>query len=86
MAEREIEHIRRDLYGDIIALCNPDEPWAPRQKQDAIKDIETGEHSYYVQWGSLRINITVEVGFNGKYLKADNENTIKNRPEKMKIN
>jgi hypothetical protein len=40
----------KDREGDILALCNHNAHWSPRYKQDAIKDIENGFHSYAVRW------------------------------------
>ena len=41
---------RKDRDGDILALCNPNEGWLTRKKEDAINDIENGNHQYYVVW------------------------------------
>lgn len=38
---------------------------------DAIADIESGDHSYYVQTGRTRTNIHVVKGRYGKYLRTD---------------
>ena len=40
MIEREVKASGKDKDGDIISLCNSDEKWSPRQKKDAIYDIE----------------------------------------------
>ena len=49
MGERRVKKTRKDSDGDITALCNPDEFWSPRGKTDAIYDIETNRHNYYIQ-------------------------------------
>lgn len=48
MAQRPVTQTKKDRDGDILALCNPGEPWSPRDKTGAIYDIEHGIHSYYV--------------------------------------
>ncbi len=77
MADRIVKFIRKSLFGDIIALCNPEESWSPRQKDDAIQDIENSEHTYYIPWGEIRIEIRVNEGLNGKCLRTGNENPVR---------
>jgi hypothetical protein len=62
MADRAVVQSGKDQDGDIIALCNPNASWSPRRKQDAIRDIETRTHTYYVPWQSGRTEIKVVVG------------------------
>ena len=38
----------KDRDGDITKLCQPGELWSPRAKADAIGDIESRAHTYYV--------------------------------------
>lgn len=65
--------------GDITRLCHPDYGWSPRSKADAIRDIETGTHSYYVPWRSGDTEIRVVTRTNGtKYLRTDSDGTTKN--------
>ncbi|MBI5326445.1 MAG: DUF3892 domain-containing protein [Ignavibacteriae bacterium] len=71
MAVRVVKFIRKNLYGDIVSLFNPEESWSPRLKEDVIRDIETGEHSYFIQWGSMVMDFVVAEGNNGKILKTD---------------
>ena len=74
---RRVTHTSKDQDGDILALCNPDQPWSRRSKQDAINDIESGRHSYYVRTlGGVRVRIQVVHGSTGKYLRtvADRNN------------
>ncbi|OGU39110.1 MAG: hypothetical protein A2X61_04665 [Ignavibacteria bacterium GWB2_35_12] len=86
MADRLVRFIRKSLFSEIIALCNPEENWSPRQKDDAIQDIENGEHSYYIPWGEKRIEIRVAEGINGKYLSADQENLVMQSLEQVRMN
>jgi len=57
MADRQIAQSRKDQDGDITALCNPGPWWSPRLKGDAINDIESGQHTYFVQISSGRVDM-----------------------------
>ena len=79
MAAREVTRSRKDRDGDILALCSPGQFWSPRQKNDAIADIETGQHSYFVSVpGTGRVDIKVVPGPSGKYLRTDPDRTSRN--------
>ncbi len=82
MADRAVTQTGKDADGDITKLCNPGEFWSPRSKQDAIDDIESGNHTYYVPWISgrrqFRTEIRVVNGPNGKYLRTNHDGTSKN--------
>ena len=68
----------KDEEGDITALCNPGQPWSPRGKADAIRDIESRTHSYYVAMEGRRVAIRVVDGLTGKYLRTDPDQTERN--------
>jgi hypothetical protein len=78
MADRAVRKTRKDRDGDILALCNDGDFWSPRQKADAIADIELGRHTYYVPWKSGRTEIRVVNGPRGKYLRTDRDRTDRN--------
>ena len=78
MVERLVTRTGKDDDGDITALCNPGEYWSPRYKNSAIGDIETGRHTYYVQWQDRRTDIHVVDGPKGKYLRTDRDSTPRN--------
>lgn len=79
MAERAVVQSKKDRDGDILALCNPDEHWSPRSKANAIQDIESGLHQYYVPWNDgTKTSIHVVNGPAGKYLRTDKDNTSNN--------
>ncbi len=79
MARRKVTRSRKDQDGDITALCNSGEFWSPRLKRDAISDIESGTHSYYVDVpGTGPVDIRVVNGSNGKYLRTDPDKTSRN--------
>lgn len=78
MADRAVTHTRKDRDGDILALCNTGSVWGPRLKADAIRDIESGTHTYHVPWTDGRTTIRVVNGQSGKYLRTDRDNTSRN--------
>jgi hypothetical protein len=47
--DRKVTATKRDRKGNIVALCNAEQSWSPRLKQDVLKDIRAGRKSYYVQ-------------------------------------
>ncbi len=79
MADRAVYTMRKDRDGDILALCYSGETWSPRAKADAIRDIETGAHRYYVPWSDGKSTwIHVVDGPTGKYLRTDKDDTTRN--------
>ncbi len=79
MADRQVTRTRKDTEGDILALCNSSSSWSPREKQDAISDIENKIHTYFVLWnGGQRTEIKVVNGSTGKYLRTDSDATSRN--------
>jgi hypothetical protein len=79
MADRRVRQTRKDRDGDITALCNPGEGWSPREKTDAIRDIDDKAHTYYVLWSDgIRTEVRVVNGSNGKYLRTDRDSTARN--------
>ena len=79
MADRPVTRTGKDRDGDITKLCKPGEYWSPRRKQDAINDIESGVHRYYVHWSDGQNTwIRVVNGPSGKYLRTDKDHTTKN--------
>jgi hypothetical protein len=77
MSERDVTQTRKDRDGDITALCNPGQSWSPRSRSNAISDIESGTHRYFVPWtDGKRTEIKVVNG--PKYLRTDRDNTSRN--------
>ena len=69
MAARQVTKTGKDIYGGITALCGG---WGRTSKADAIREIENGWHSYYVQdTHGRRANVLVVNGPTGKYLRTD---------------
>ena len=69
MADRQVTQTGKDIHGDITALCGW---WGRSSKAEAIRDIEYGWNTYYVQdlYGR-RANVHVVNGPTGKYLRTD---------------
>lgn len=79
MAKRYVRQTGKDKDGDITRLCNSGEFWSPRSKADAIEDIESGTHEYWVNWANYpETKIRVVPGARGKYLRTDRDQTSKN--------
>ncbi len=69
MANRQVTRSGKDRDGDITALCGG---FGRREKADAIRDIESGTHRYYVQDQFGRTaDVHVVNGQTGKYLRTD---------------
>jgi len=83
LADRAVRQTRKNQDGDITALCDSNALWSPRGKRDAINDIETGTHTYFVPWKSGRTEIRVVNGHHGKYLRTDRDNTSHNNLEDL---
>lgn len=83
MTDRAVRKTGKDSDGDITSLCDDGVSWSPRKKADAISDIESGTHTYYVPWKSGRTDIHVVEGPNGKYLRTDRDNTMKNNLDEL---
>ncbi len=71
MSQREVTRSGKDKDGDIKALCKPGESWSPRAKADAIRDIKSGSHTYYVSVNGSRVDVHVVKGASGEYLRTD---------------
>lgn len=79
MIDRKVTQSGKDEDGDIIALCNPDAWWSPREKEDAISDIESGSYRYYVGDGDDEVDINViDDKDKGKYLRTNPDDTTNN--------
>ena len=78
MIERKVIKSRKDLNGNITAICNPGEWWSPKTSSEAIKEIEEKLYSYYVTVNNQNVDIKVIYGNSGKYLRTDPDKTTKN--------
>jgi hypothetical protein len=78
MADRRVTRTGKDRDGDITSLCDSGQYWSPRLKADAIRDIESGVHSYYTIVRNQRANVIVVNGPRGKHLRTDKDTTMHN--------
>lgn len=83
MAKRRVTKTGKGDGGVITKLCNPVERWSPRDKDDAIRDIETHNHTYFVEVRGHRVDVHV-VKINGnKHLRTDADGRGKNNLEEL---
>jgi hypothetical protein len=93
MEIRYVTRTGKDKDGDITKLCNPGQPWSPRYKADAIRDIDNFKYEYRVEWPANRLNAllfdqagqpseaticVVNDPYKGKYLRTDHDSTTRN--------
>ena len=81
--ERRVRTSGKDKDGDITALCNSAEGWSPRQKADAIRDIENGSIVYYVEEQSPRTIVQVVTEAGNKYLRTTRDTSSKNNLDNL---
>ena len=79
MADRAVTRARHNSEGDVTAIGSPGAAWSPRLKVDAIRDIESGDHRYYVPWNDgVSTWIHVVDDPDGKYLRTSRDGTTRN--------
>ena len=84
MADRQVTASGKDKDGDITKLCKAGEAWSSRPKADAIRDIENGLHTYFVQQaGTTRVNVNVVNGTTGKYLRSTADKSSNNNMDNL---
>ncbi len=76
MAHRLVLRANTNSDGEIIALSNETEFWSPVRKAEAILEIETGMHTYFVIENNKRKNIVVTNDFNSKQLQVDSREEL----------
>ena len=81
MADRQVTATGKDPDGDITKLCGG---WGSASKAQAIGDIESRTHTYYVQQpGTTRVDVHVVDGPSGKYLRSDPDSSSKNNLDNL---
>ena len=74
MSDRQVTRTGKDIDGDITSLCS-DSWWSPISKAQALKDIDSKTHRYFVRTGFTEADIHVVKGTTGKYLRTDPDKT-----------
>ena len=83
MADRRVTATGKDSDGDITRLCNSGELWSPRSKADAVRDIETKTHSYYVDRAGHRSEVHVVTVGSKKHLRTNADKTSDNNLDNL---
>jgi hypothetical protein len=86
MADRHVTKSGKDKDGDITSLCQSGAFWSPRQKADAIADIDGKVHSYFTKDSKgNRADVKVKERNGKKYLTTDadssSDNNLDNLPD-----
>lgn len=83
MADRKVTKTGKVDGNVITKLCNAGELWSPKSKDDAIDDIDSGRHTYYVTLGNSKVNIHVVNVGGKKHLRTDPDGKGKNNLEEL---
>ncbi len=79
MADRKVTATGKDSDGAIAQLCHSDEAWSPKPAADAISEIESNEHTYYIEDEQGRRADIHVFGFGDeKYLRTDPDSSCTN--------
>jgi hypothetical protein len=81
--ERRVRTTGKDHGGNITSLCHAGEWWSPRQKADAIRDIEGGNYRYYVEEQSPRTYVQVVTVAGRKHLRTTADRTSRNNLDNL---
>ena len=81
---RRVRQTGKSSSGDITKLCSPGQPWSPRSLADAVLDIESGAHGYYVDEQAPAVEVSVVQDEEGKHLTTTSNplsrNNLSNLP------
>jgi len=84
VARRQVKATGKDDDRDITSLCNEWQPWSPRSKTNAINDIESGAHQYFVkETGIEEVSVKVKSRGGKKYLTTEADSNSKNNLDKL---
>ena len=79
MARRQVTRTKKTANNHIAALCNPGATWSPRTKRDAVRDIDSGAHRYYVIVAGQEVDIHTFSDSDGdRHLRTDPDKTKRN--------
>jgi hypothetical protein len=60
--DRRVKATKKDVNGNVVALCNPGESWSPVSKDAVLRDIKGARRSYYVQELKQRVYVRAAPG------------------------
>ena len=83
MADRRVTKSGKDKDGDITSLCNPTGTWSPRRKADAIADIDSKSHRYYVNEAGHETDVRVITRDGKKHLQTTADKTSRNNLDNL---
>lgn len=84
MATRRVTATGKDSDGDITKLCHGGMAWSPRSKANAISDIESNAHAYYVEdRQGRRADVHVAGSGSSKYLRTDPDSSCPNNLDNL---
>ncbi len=79
MSRRRVTHTGKDSDGDITRLCNAEELWCVRTTTDAIEDIDSRQHSYFIRDDKgNEVDIRVVDDPAGRYLRTNRDESTAN--------
>lgn len=84
MAERRVRATGKDRDGDITKLCGGVGSWGSVSKNQAINEIDRGDHTYYVEEApGPRAIVRVVGSAPNKYLRTDADSSSKNNLDNL---
>lgn len=83
MADRRVTASGKDKDGDITKLCSSGAHWSPRVKADAIRDIESKDHTYFVDRAGYRTDVHIVNVGGKKHLRTTADNSSKNNLDNL---
>jgi pimeloyl-ACP methyl ester carboxylesterase len=78
--ERLITGVTKNEDDEIIAVCNPGEPWSPLSTAEVVRDILSGAHVYFTEVDGIRANVHV---VEGRYLRSNPDGTTINNLDEL---
>lgn len=82
---REVTHVQRKnvLFGPVTALVNPQEPWSPRLKHEAISDIKHSRARYVINTPDGSSEVQVVRLFGKEFLRSKPNKSSKDNLSKL---
>ena len=82
---RRVTAVQRDDEGNLVALCNPEEPWSPVYAETVVRHLSIGLFEYYVSEAGYLSYVKVDEVADEETLftikDPDSSNSLENLPE-----